>query len=274
MTPRLRRLLPLACVALGVALYAAALTRLSTVRRVSVTQELQVALPVLVQVVAAGGDRFLAANVDVWRSLVAATERMQAENFRVQGELQVDASWLNPRHEDNYWVAAAILPWNGQFAAGQKVLQRAALTRRYDWKPQFYYAFGIYFFQRDATTAAAWLRQAAPYLAAETDRYQLEGMAAHWYERRYKPEEAVRVLREMAKNSRSSGFRVFLEKRAERVQILIDLRAAIQRYTEKFGHAPKLLGDLVDAGIIADIPQDPFGQQNYVLEPGGQPALH
>ena len=44
-------------------------------------------------------------------------------------------SWLNPAHEDNYYVATATLPWNGQVDAAQMILRRATLARQKDSQP-------------------------------------------------------------------------------------------------------------------------------------------
>jgi hypothetical protein len=71
-------------------------------------------------------------------------------------------------HEDNYYVASATLPWNGQFDAAQTVLRRASLARPFDFQPAFYYAFNLVYFRGDATTASAWLRAAAAKLKTTT----------------------------------------------------------------------------------------------------------
>lgn len=260
------------CLILGGGLYSFSILTLSARPHASATQEMLVSLPVPVQILASGGDRFLAANIAVWRSLVVSTERMHPENFRVQAQLQVDVSWLNPRNEDNYWVAAAILPWNGQVGAAQTVLRRASQARAYDWQPQFYYAFGLYYFDRQPAAAAAWLRSAAPDLPVEADKYMLETIAAHWYERRFDPEVAVGYLEEMAKTSRSSAFRNHLKMRAERMRALAELRKAAKVFAERIGRPPATLDDLVAAGIVAIIPTDPFGE-GFDLDKAGVPIV-
>jgi hypothetical protein len=272
LTQQLRRMVLLVCVLMGSIVYGYTQLKLSHRPHSSSTQEMLVSLPVVVQVLASGGDRFLAANVDVWRSLVVSTERMHPDNFRVQGQLQVDASWLNPRSEDNYWVAAAILPWNGQVGPAQTVLHRASLARKDDWQPQFYYAFGLYYFERQPAAAAAWLLNAAPNLPIEADKYMLETIAAHWYERRFDPEVAVRYLEEMAKTSRSSGFRQHLKMRADRMRALAELRQAAKHFSELKGRPLERLDELVASGVIKKIPADPFGE-GFDLDRQGVPVV-
>ena len=93
--------------------------QLSGIARSQSPAELLVSLPRSTQVVLAAGDRHFAANLSGFRVLVAATERMRSEDYAVQARLQQDIAWFNPAHEDNYYIAAAILPWNGHLAAAQ-----------------------------------------------------------------------------------------------------------------------------------------------------------
>lgn len=251
-------------------LYALAVGQLQKHRLPAMTQEMQVALPRFVQVLMTGGDRFLAANIAAWRSLVASTEKMRSDNFRIQGRLQADASWFNPAHEDNYYVAAAILPWYGELEAAQYVLRRAGEGRPFDWQPWFYYGFNIYHFQRDPVTAADWLRRAVRQARLEDDAYVLENIAVSWYEKGYKPEVALKVVETMASSARSGGFKNYLALRAERLRMLMALQDAATRYLQRQGRPIRQLADLVDAGLIARLPVDPLGV-GFDVGPDGNP---
>jgi len=99
---------------------------------------LRVRMPIPVQLTYSAGDPFLAANLNVFRSLMVAASVTEQETYRIQGQLQTDAAFFNPRHEDNYYVGAAILPWNGQVAAAQDVLLKAAQSRECDMAARFY----------------------------------------------------------------------------------------------------------------------------------------
>jgi tetratricopeptide (TPR) repeat protein len=256
----------------GVLLYGTALWRLNGVPHAGVVQEMQVALPRFVQVAMAGGDRYLAANMATWRALVASTENMQKDNYVIQGRLQADAAWLNPSHEDNFYVAAAILPWFGELEAAQYVLRRASESRPYDWQPALYYAFNIYHFERDPARAAQWLQRAAPKIPSENDRYILEGIAVSWFEKGYQPATALKVIESMAATARSGGFKKYLLVRAERLRSLVTLQEAGERYRTRYGKRIRSLQDLVDARLIAAIPVDPFGF-GFGVNAEGTPVL-
>ncbi|MFY9327789.1 MAG: hypothetical protein WAO76_07195, partial [Georgfuchsia sp.] len=184
--------------AMALAVYALAGHQLDSRPRAAQMEEMQVALPLFAQVGMAAGDRYLAANIDGFRALVAEPQHMQAENFRVLGQVQRDVAWLNPAHEDNYYIAAAILPWNGQLDAAQYVLRRAIDARPFDWQPIFYYAFHLYHFKRDPVAAAEWLLKAASRAADQNDRYMLQILAARWFEKGYDPKVAIGVVEGMA----------------------------------------------------------------------------
>jgi len=118
---RLRAHFGLLLALLGVLAYTLLVPALYARPRPPVSPEMEVAMPRFVQVVMAAGDRFLAANLAVFRALVVSTATMSAENYRILGIVQSDAAWLNPAQEDNYYIAAAILPWAGEVAAAQYI---------------------------------------------------------------------------------------------------------------------------------------------------------
>jgi hypothetical protein len=253
-------------------LYAAAQSALQDRRAEDATPELLVSIPRFAQVLLAGGDRDLAANLAGFRVLVAATERMTADDYAVQARLQRDIAWLNPAHEDNYYIAAAILPWNGEVEAAQWVLQRAAEARLRDWQPLFYYGFGRYHFFGDPADGARWLLKGAERATDQQERWALENMAARWIERGYQTGNAAQIVEAMARNSPPGGFRKYLHLRAERLQDLARLQEAAERYRREFGRNVSRLEDLVAAGYIERLPTDPL-KFGYGVDASGTPIL-
>jgi hypothetical protein len=233
--------------------------RLKSVPRQSVDLELQVTLPLFVQVFMTAGDRFLAANLASIRALVVTTEKMRPEDYRILAKIQEDASWLNPAHEDNYYIATAILPWNGELDTAQTILARASKARPFDYQPAFYYAFHQLHFKGDAVGASAWLREAAEKLPNEEEKLIMQNFAARWIDRAGDVDLAIRVVEAMAKQARRKDFRAYLELRVTRLKSLRELRAAAASYGQRFGLQPLKLQDLVDSGLVTAIPADPFG---------------
>ena len=226
-------------------------------------------MPRFVQVLLAAGDRYLAANLAGFRALVVSTESMDADAYRILGLVQSDAAWLNPGHEDNYYIAAAILPWYGQVDAAQYVLSQASKARPFDWQPAFYYGFNELHFRKNPVAGAEWLRVAASHAHDEMEQIQLQQMAALWISRGEDVELAIRLHRMMAKETRHKPFAAFLEKRAIRMENLLLLEGAIKRYRSQTGSSPTHLNELVERALLSSIPPDPFGMR-YIIDSDGK----
>lgn len=257
--------------ALAWALFAGTGHELRDTSRLETESELlRVRLPLVVQLAYSGGDPYLAANTNVFRSLMVAATVTERETYRVQGQLQVDAARLNPWHEDNYYVGAAILPWNGQVEAAQYILLNAARARTWDMWPAFYYAFDAMYFEHDVAKAGHWAEVAAT--RHPKNAPALRAMAAAWYERGDDPKVAMRVLEGMFDDSRDENFRALLAARIVRLQGLLALREAAAAYRARHGTPPERIDQLPGHGGLQAVPNDPL-RLGYRLDADGQPQL-
>lgn len=234
--------------------------------------ELAVRLPLVFQIVLAAGDRYLAANLAGFRILVAEVFRMGPEELQLQAQLQRDISWLNPAHQDNYYIAAAILSVPELIPAAQYILRRAADARPDDWQPLFYLGFNKYYFEKDAIAGAQVLLEAVPRMSEETDSWTMQNLAARWIERGYSASEAARIVGGMADNASPGVFKRYLNIRAQRLRDLATLKALAARYRELHGRPLASLDQLVTAGLIERIPADPF-KRGYALDEHGEPVF-
>lgn len=241
------------------ALFGASAQWAKSTKRQDVAVEMQVALPRSVQVAMAGGDRHLAANIAAIRALWVDTSKMQPDQFGVLARVQEDVAWLNPAHEDNYYAAAAILPWSGQLDAAQRILEAATRARRFDYQPPFYYAFNQLHFRHDPVGASRMLQDAAPFLPNPDEQLQMQNLAAIWLERAEDPELAIRVVESLAKQTNRRDFRKYLEMRVARLRSLQELQSASEAYRKRFRRELKSLDLLVEAGLLRALPVDPFG---------------
>ena len=233
--------------------------------------ELTVSLPIFAQVVLAGGDRHLAANMGGFRVLVADVKRMRIEDYVVQAMLQRDIAWLNPAHEDNYYIAAATLPWYGQLDAARYVLQQASRIRINDWQPLFFLGFHYFHFLQNPAKGAALLIEAVPRARIEQDRWALQLVAARWMEGGYDTRTAANIVDGMAENV-SGAVRQYLRVRADRLHALANLQDLAVVFYERHGKKLAHIEDLVKAGLIESIPADPFGQ-GFGVDESGQPIF-
>lgn len=266
--PAFGRLLLISAIVVGWVGFQSTSSRLEKILAPSTASEMQVALPKFIQVLLAGGDRFLAANISVFRALTTDTMNQKPERFSVQAILQDDASWFNPRHEDNYYLASAHLPWNGQIDTAQKILLRASETRKFDFLPPFFYAFNEIHFRHDPISGAHWMKVAADHAIDEKNRISLEKVSARWAEKGQDRHEVIRMLDAMAKQSRYKFLRHSIELRAERVRNLILLDEAIHAYHMQNHTYPASLQELTTTGFLPELPHDPFNQP-YIIDARG-----
>ena len=252
--------------------FVATAERLKSAPRQSVSVQMQVALPLFVQVFMAMGDRYLAANLASIRALVVATDKMQPDEFKILAKVQEDVSWLNPAHEDNYYIAFAILAQYGELDSAQTILARASRARFFDYQPSFFYAFNQWYYKHDPAGAAAWLREAAEKLPDPDQRLTMQNMAARWIDKAQDTELAIRVVEAMAKEAKRRDFRAYLELRVVRLRQLHQLRIAAVAYRERFGKPLSKLSDLVDSGVLPALPMDPFGF-GFDFDPQGEIVL-
>lgn len=254
-----RRLLP---VLVGIAsawLFTVAQNSLQSLPRMKAGAELEVVLPLFAQVLMTGGDRYLAANLGAIRALVTETQKMQRADYALLGRLQNDVSWLNPAHEDNYYIAAAILPWEGELDNAQSILARATKARVFDYQPPFFYAFNQMHFAGDGLSAARWLRDAAVHLPDPQERLTLENLAARWAERSQDLKTAIQIVDAMAANAQRGDFAKYLRMRSDRMRMLLTLRDAAETYRAKLGRPITSIDDLMTARLIPELPRDPLG---------------
>lgn len=254
------------------AAYAAIVPALYGRPRPPVSAEMEVVIPRFAQVLMAAGDRFLAADMAAIRALVATTERMDVENYRILALVQQDVAWFNPAHEDNYYTAAAILPWVGEVDAAQRILKAASDARPFDWQPAFYYAFDEMHFRKRPQVGAQWLRIAADHARDEAEQIQLQQLAALWAARGEDLTFAINLHRAMAKQTKYKAFASFLEKRTQRFENLLAIEKAIERYRQRYDKLPARLDELVAQGVLTTLPVDPFGM-HYTLDNAGKPQL-
>lgn len=218
------------------------------------------------------GDANLAANLSGFRVLVADVSRMKKADYQIQANLQRDISWLNPAHEDNYYIAAAILPWEGETIISDYVLSRASKARPFDWQPLFYEGFGWYFFRKNPTRGAEIILRAVPRARDVQDQWALQNVAALWIEKGYRTDEAARRVEAMAKSSPRGGFQKYLAVRAERLRDLEKLQQLAERFERHSAKRLTSLDELVKAGLISELPTDPLGM-GFSVDAEGRPMF-
>lgn len=174
---------------------------------------------------------------------------------------------LDPRAEHVYRFCGTILPWEAeQVEAGLHILDKGTRQLPDAWMLQYYLGFLEYFFKDDRVRALAHLRHAATLPGAHPEVAHLAALLAT---EQYGPETTLALLSELERNADSADLRSMIRdsmREAQAAANLQQLNRAAATYAERTGHPPLLAQDLVDAGLLAALPTDPFGGM-YVVDP-------
>lgn len=228
---------------------------------VAPSQELtdRVVVPAPVQLLLAGGDRFLAADIEAIRASATTSDLPSAitDNLSFSIRSRDTVARLNPCHEDNYYLANALLTWGGATSQGNEVLRLATTCRYWDEFPPFFYGFNLYYFDRNITEAKRMIDVAAD--RSQRNANPLRKLAIMLTAENFKDDNtALTYLESERDHARDAKLRETLEKRVQRLQGLILLRQAQKTYEERFGKPLAEPNELLSTGILQDFPIDPL----------------
>lgn len=211
-----------------------------------------------------GGDRFLAANLEAIRLAATGSDNGLADSHYLT-RAQLVAAELNPCHEDNYYLANGLLTWGGAVSEGNEILRRAMDCRFWDGVPAFFYGANSTFFDHDVGEASRAFELAAerwPENASSFRRMAIMLQASKFDDARL----ALNYLQQQRDSTRDKRLRDMLELRVQRLQGLIYLRAAQQRYEKSHGPLVELQ-QLLTSRVLDGLPEDPL-ELGYELRNG------
>lgn len=260
-----------AAVVAVLAVYVSSALHVKALPRPKAVENINVAISPTVQIPLAGGDPFLAANLAVFRATMVAVQELNPADYPILAKVQDDASRLNPSQEDNYYIAQGILPWIGEHQTAISILERATSARERDFLPPYFLGFDHMYFEGKFEVAGQYYRIAADRVGGKS-RDALLNTAAKFMEKGEDPTNAIQFIQGLIKSTRNKGLQHFLQARIVRLERLVILREATERYRERFNKPPSDLTELVKSGILKDLPTDPLGV-GYRIDEHGVPQI-
>jgi len=212
----------------------------------------------------AGGDRYLAANLEVVRVAATGIDAAGVDTVYLV-RAQKEIARLHPCHEDNYYLANGLLTWGGAAEDGTDILYRAMQCRVWDGVPGFLYAVNKSFFENDIESAVLALEESArrwPENSAPLLKLAVMLRVESFTDERL----ALKYLEQQRDQSRDPELTKMLEKRVTRLEGLLYLRSAKKKYELRYGQLVSL-GQLVDKGYMKALPVDPV-RLGYELDRG------
>jgi tetratricopeptide (TPR) repeat protein len=200
---------------------------------------------------------------------VAGNLKMAPADYdRLYELLNVEANF-DPKFDIPYLLGGLVLgesPDHAQKAL--EVFERGKGEYPADWRFLFYVGYTAYFSLGETETAGKAMAEAARLPGSPA---YLPGLASRMLSEARDPGAALALLETIVRQENDPARRAVLERRIREVTVERDLQAlerAVESYREKMGVVPRELSDLVRAGILPGIPEEPNGGR-YLMEPGG-----
>jgi tetratricopeptide (TPR) repeat protein len=166
---------------------------------------------------------------------------------------------LDPRHGYAYQVGGNILAASGRMDESNRLLEKGVLNVPDRYILAFHRAVNAFLYEGDYALAGEWFERAAQ--APGAPRHMREAVMA-MYVKGNRAEAAIRFLHHMIEVSEDPESRKALEAQllqARLEQAALPIDEAAQAYLGRFGHLPDSVRELHRAGMLAEVPRDPFG---------------
>lgn len=177
---------------------------------------------------------------------------------------------LDPYHRMAYVFAGTALTLDGmEIRASNALLEKGLIHRPDLWQVPFYLGFNHFYFLQNYPEAARMLARAAKLEGAP----EVAGpLATRLSAEAGEPELGIRMIDSMLEGVSDEHLKqTYLERRALLVLEveLAWLRRALERFAAETGKPAKSLDELVRAGLLERVPQDPVGGRYFIDEAGG-----
>lgn len=175
------------------------------------------------------------------------------------------AARLNPYHEDIYYLAQAIFPWDaGVVQYANQILQYMGKYRYWDYKILFYLGFNYGYFLNMPDRAAVYFEKAAE----KSGMPLYANLSAMLYTEAGKIELAIIMLENLKEKTTNLDIRKMYDERIAFLKGILYLERGVAEYRKRYSRLPKSLNELLVEGFITQLPEDPYGGEFFLDEHG------
>jgi hypothetical protein len=172
------------------------------------------------------------------------------------------ATQLDPYNMDAYYFAQAAFTWElNRVAEVNALLEHGIKYRTWDPWMFFYLGFNNAYFLKDYGKAAGYLHRAGE-LAPENALFSR--LAARYYYESDQTELGLTFLETMIAEAKDRAVKQTYTVRRDALVAVLTLEKAQTAFTAKTGRQPDSLQELVQAGFLQQIPDDPYGGKFYL----------
>ncbi|HBA87481.1 MAG TPA: hypothetical protein DCZ75_05685 [Geobacter sp.] len=175
------------------------------------------------------------------------------------------SSKLDPWNADVYYFTQASFTWEvNKIREVNEMLDYGMRYRTWDYQLPFFAGFNSAYFLKDFTSAASYFKKAAelsgqPLMANLTARYMYESGQTQM---------ALGFIEFMQKHTTDTKMIQLYEFRKKALVAVLTIERTVGEYRRRFGTAPPKISDLVASGLLAQVPDDPYGGSFFLDEKG------
>lgn len=203
------------------------------------------------------------ADIFYIRGVLEITEETKDRDFWVdwvQKNFELSTR-LDPELIQGYFFAGVVIASNKEFIKkGIQFLEKALARNPRSWEIPYWLGFN-YYQLGDFLKAAEYYQKASRFADAPLF---LKSNPAVFYYRAKRPELGIIYLEGLKQSVKDPRQLKWLEIKLKWLKDIVALEEAIGRYKIIYGKLPGALEKLVDAGLLKEIPADPFGKGYYL----------
>ncbi|WP_199177438.1 tetratricopeptide repeat protein [Geothermobacter hydrogeniphilus] len=170
---------------------------------------------------------------------------------------------LDPYNMDAYYFGQAVLVWDvGKYRLANELLEYGMRYRNWDWQLPFFVGFNKAYFLGDLEGAAKMYMRAGELSGAA----MFKTLAGRYLQEVGKTEMAIGYLETQLAGARIASVKKVLRLRLTAFKALRQIEEAVDGYRRRYGEWPLGLEDLTARGMLAEIPEDPYGGRFYLTE--------
>lgn len=169
-----------------------------------------------------------------------------------------------------YFVQGYLPWWKGDFPKqGIDILEITRDYRDWDWRPGFYIAFDYFYFLKDNLTASGYLMDLSEnFDTASSDFFGLLG--ARLSQQGGQTKASLAFLKAMGDRTENEDAKEEIERRIVALEGVLILEKGIARFKSLFfGSPPDTLEQLVEAGLLERLPENPTKPDKTFTYEGG-----
>ncbi len=220
----------------------------------------------------AGGEfRFLLADYMLLKASVYLGGRWTTpeSSKRAVAALFRQSANLDPWFFQTCYLTQGYLPWWGDemLKDGLEILEIFKEHRDWDWEPGYYIGFDYFYFLKDNLTASKYLMEASEKPGAGNF---LGLLGARLAQRGGQTKASIAFLQSMAENTKNEKAKEEINRRIMALKGILKLEKAIVKFKSMFfNHPPDTLEQLVESGILEELPVNSARKDGrYLYEDG------